>query len=452
MKPKVKQRPAEIQEDKDEAIEVEAGGPAIAAAKKSKIAIIAASTILTVLVFYFFFFKEPEKPHEKLEAIEPPKAIVAQSESGKSAFEFDDTKDKQKQEVEDLAKPATPDVPTLPDLPKDTSASANQVNIGDITAPTPPPLQQLIPNQVMPGQPGQPNQAGQPALPGQQLPGGEGAIPGTAQNNPSLNLADKKPVDPRYAPIIVMSGSDDKLPARGVGYDKNIVKLKKDPFEELKATESNVPTTYISDMPHTIAQGKLINAVLETAINTEIPGLVRAIIGRDVYGESGNEVLIPKGSRLYGSYSSEIKRGQGRVQINWSRLIRPDGVDLAISSVAADQFGRSGIAGEVDNKYSSIITNSLLTSVLAVGGVAAAQSLLGNQSTTTTTNPTQGTTTTTGNATNQALYDVTKTIVDTVGQIVNSALDLTPVIRVPQGTRITVIVNADIKVPSMTRR
>lgn len=447
MKPKVKIRPAEMQEEKDEAIEVEASGPAIAAAKKSKIAIIAASTILTILVFYFFFFKEPEKPNEKLEAIEPPKAVVAQRDTAKTAFEFDDTKDKQKQEVEDLAKPATPDVPVLPDLPKDTSASANQVNLGDINSPNQPAVQQLLPNQVLPGQPGDNKQV----LPGEiNNPASPNAPIG--QNNSSLNLSDKKPVDPRYAPIIVLSGNDANLPARGVGYDKNIVKLKKDPFEELKATENNVPTTYISDMPHTIAQGKLITAVLETAINTEIPGLVRAIIARDVYGESGSEVLIPKGSRLYGSYSSEIRQGQGRVQINWSRLIRPDGVDLAISSAAADQFGRSGIAGEVDNKYGSIITNSLLTSVLAVGGVAAAQSLLGDQATTTTTNPTQGTTTSTGNATNQALYDVTRTIVDTVGQIVNSALNITPVIRVPQGTRITVIVNSDIKVPSMARR
>lgn len=440
MKSKVKQRPAEMQEDKDESIDVEASGPGIAAAKKSKIMIIIASTILTVLVFYFFFFKEPEKPHEKLEVVEPPKAIVAQSDSGKSTFEFDVTKDKQKQEVDDLAKPATPDVPTLPELPKDSTLGTNQLNANDIASPIAPQIPGT--NQLLPTQP---------------IPGVDAKLPGAVnpnvQNTAAVPLADKKSSDPRYAPIIVFEGANNaNLPARGVGYDKNIVKLKKDPLEDLKETEAKVVTTYIGDMAHTIAQGKLLTAVLETAINTEIPGSVRAIVGRDVYGESGNKVLIPKGSRLYGTYSSEIKRGQGRVRINWSRLIRTDGVDLAISSVAADQFGRAGISGEVDNKYNSILTNSLLTSVLAVGGVAAAQSLIGNQSTTTTTNPTQGSTTSTGNATNQALYDVTKTIVDTVGQIVNSALDLTPVIRVPQGTRITVIVNADIKVPDMTKR
>jgi type IV secretion system protein VirB10 len=133
-------------------------------------------------------------------------------------------------------------------------------------------------------------------------------------------------------------------------------------------------------------------------------------------------------------------------------LIRPDGVDLAISFNASDQFGRSGIPGEVDNKYSSIVANSLLTSVIAVAATAAAQSLVSDTASTTTTNATQGTTTVTADATNQAINNVSGAIVNTVSQIVNNALDVTPIIRVPQGTRITVIVNADIKVPFIDGR
>ena len=189
---------------------------------------------------------------------------------------------------------------------------------------------------------------------------------------------------------------------------------------------------------------------METAINTEIPGSVRAIVSRDVYGESGNDVLIPRGSRLYGSYSTKVTRGQGRVDISWTRLIRSDGVDLAIAFKASDQFGRSGISGVVDNKYGSVITNSLLTSILAVGGAVAAQKAIGgNNSTSATT--TAGVTTVSGNASSQAVADVTKTIVNTVSQIVGDSLNLTPVITVPQGTKITVVVNADMNLPSMLK-
>jgi len=221
----------------------------------------------------------------------------------------------------------------------------------------------------------------------------------------------------------------------------------------LEKTKSTVVTTYIADRRHTIAQGKLLTAILETAINTEIPGFVRGIISRDVYGESGSDVLIPKGSRLFGTYSSKVARGQGRVEIAWTRLIRPDGVDLTISFNASDQFGRAGISGEVDNKYNATIANSLLTSILAVGATAAAQKLIGGTvDNTTTTNPTQGTTTTTGSATNQAIYDVSKTITGTVGKLIGDTIDVNPVIRVPQGTRVTVIVNADINIPSMSKK
>lgn len=437
-----KQQDPELERDDDGGVEVDSSGPAIAAAKKSKMAIIAASSILITVVIYIFFFTGSEKPKEKLEVVETPKpSSVAPSDSGKSPFEMEKPDHKTKEDVELLAKPAVPDVPTLPDLPKDAALPELDLTKQNQQQKTESPLEKL----VLPALP-QPDNKPQNQQPHEV---------GQAQQVPQAAAQEeKKPVDPRYAPIVVFSGAVEGTgPARSVGYDNNIVELKKNPLDDLKETKSTVVPTYISDRTHTIAQGKLLTAILETAINTELPGLVRAVVSRDVYGESGNEILIPKGSRLFGSYSSEIKRGQGRVQIGWTRLIRTDGVDLAIGFNASDQFGRAGLPGEVDNKYNSIITSSLLTSVLAVGGVAAAQRLLTNNSaTTTTTNPTQGTTTTTGSATNQALYDVTKTIIDTVGQIISSAIDINPVIRVPQGARITVIVNSDITVPYLTKK
>lgn len=438
----MKSRPQEQQNNniEDENIEVDASGPAIAAAKKGKIAIIAASTILTVIVFYFFFFKGEDVPQETLERVEPViPANVAPSESGKSVFEFEETKDKQKAEVDVLEKPKVPDVPTLPELPED-AVVPDPLTLSNPEAKNE--NQKLPPDSLFPDQ--------VPLLPAQENMNQPGGVVGEQGN--IMLPEDKKPVDPRYTPIIVFSGGQDSAAIRGVGYENNIVRLKKNPLEELQETQAGVTATYITDRPHTIAQGKLLTAILETAINTEVPGSVRAVVSRDVYGESGDQVLIPKGSRLFGSYTSQIQRGQGRVEINWTRLIRPDGVDLAISFNASDQFGRSGIPGEVDNKYTSIVATSLLTSIIAVAATAAAQSLVSDTATTTTTNATQGTTTVTADSTNQAINNVSSSIINTVSQIVNNALDITPVIRVPQGTRITVIVNSDIKVPFIDGR
>lgn len=432
----------ETQED----VEVSSGGPSIASAKKSKMLIILASAILITVVVYFLFFKTDELPKDKLEEIATSTAptrdsSVAQSDTGKSLYEIEKKEESPKQDVDLLEKPKTPDVPKLPELkaedgalsaadliekPKVPEAGAEIASENPLIA-----SQQLPQIAVQPGLPGQPTAA--------------------VQTGAQKAAEELKISDPKYAPIIVVSGGAG--PTQSVGYDKNIVSLNDDGIAKLDKSKVNVKTTFVDNRTNVVAQGKLLTAVLETAINTEVPGSVRAIVSRDVYGEAGNEVLISRGSRLFGTYSSSITRGQGRVQITWSRLIRPDGVDLAISSVASDQFGRAGIEGDVDNKYGATVANSLLTSILAVSGVALAESLIGNNgSNTTTTNPQQGTTTTTGNASTQAVYNVSKTITDTVGRIVSQNVDIAPAIRVPQGTRVTVIVNADMNIPSLRKK
>ncbi len=255
---------------------------------------------------------------------------------------------------------------------------------------------------------------------------------------------------PRYSPILVFSERTGGSPANSIGQDKNIISIGETLGQKIKKTQSKVEIEMIEDRTRTIAQGKMINAILETAINTEFPGDVRGIITRDVYGEAGKEILIPKGSRIYGSYSSEVRRGQGRVNISWSRLLRPDGISINIALTASDQFGRAGIPGDLDTKFSSLIANSLLSSVLAVAGTATAQAILGgNTQTSTTVNANQGTTTTIGNAANQALYDVSKIFLDTIGNVVKNTIDTTPVIRIPQGTRMVVMVNSDITIPKL---
>jgi type IV secretion system protein VirB10 len=468
MKSQIEKKPdPNVDHDDDEdSSEVAAGGASIATGKKSKMTIILASSVLITTVLYILFFKSEPAKKENLEEVVPSKStIVAPSETGKSSFELAKPEEKSKDEVELLSKPAAPEVPTLPELPAGALAPQDQVLVPNQQQALRNPLTPLAPVAAPSAPPAQPEHQGMlqamflpPVKPEQQTeqhpmqqvqPMQQQAQQPQKNNQPEK----KKELDPRYSPIIVFSGTAAGTPSRGVGYEKNIVKLKEDSIDELKTTATKVTATIIKDRAHMIAQGKLLTAVLETAIHTEIPGSVRAVVSRDVYGEAGNDVLIPRGSRLFGAYTSKITRGQARVEIGWTRLIRPDGVDLAISFKASDQFGRAGIGGEVDNKYGAIITNSILTSILAVGSVAAVQKLLNdNSQTTTTTNPTQGSTTTSGNATNQALAGVSKTIIDTVGQIIGSTIDLTPVIRIPQGTKITVIVNADINVPSMSNK
>ncbi|WP_298692162.1 TrbI/VirB10 family protein [uncultured Sphingomonas sp.] len=119
----------------------------------------------------------------------------------------------------------------------------------------------------------------------------------------------------------------------------------------------------------TVTQGTLIPAVLETAIDTDLPGYVRAVVSRDVRGFDGSKVLIPRSSRLIGQYKSGLADGQTRAYVIWSRLIRPDGVSVALGSPAVDFEGRSGLGGKVDSHFLKRFGSAVLLSV--VGGLSA---------------------------------------------------------------------------------
>ena len=119
-----------------------------------------------------------------------------------------------------------------------------------------------------------------------------------------------------------------------------------------------------------VPQGAMISAVLETAINSDLPGFVRAIVSRDVSSFDGSRVLIPRGSRLVGQYRSEVALGQSRAFVIWTRLLRPDGVSVQLASPATDPLGRAGLDGRVNRHYIQRFGPSLLTTAIsaALGG------------------------------------------------------------------------------------
>ncbi|WP_162302021.1 TrbI/VirB10 family protein, partial [Croceibacterium ferulae] len=101
----------------------------------------------------------------------------------------------------------------------------------------------------------------------------------------------------------------------------------------------------------TVTQGTMIPAVLETAINTDVPGYVRAVVSQDVRSFDGMRILVPRSSRLIGQYQSGLQAGQRRAYVIWTRLIRPDGVSVALASPASAFDGSGGLPGRVDNHF-----------------------------------------------------------------------------------------------------
>lgn len=114
-------------------------------------------------------------------------------------------------------------------------------------------------------------------------------------------------------------------------------------------------------------QGKMIDAELETAINTDLPGQIRAVVSNPLYAEQGQEALVTPGSRLNGVYNTAVSKGQVRVFVIWNRLIRPDGVEITLDSGATDALGQAGLQGETDNHFAQIFGMSALLSIIGAG-------------------------------------------------------------------------------------
>lgn len=146
-----------------------------------------------------------------------------------------------------------------------------------------------------------------------------------------------------------------------------------DPSDFLRAGARSAEATRAEMIAHpgqTILQGTMIEAALETSVDSSLPGNVAAIVSQDVWSMDMSRVLVPRGARLYGRYSSDIDQGQRRVMIAWDRLVRADGMSVQLESYGTDRVGRSGLSGKVDNHTASRFGSAALVSV--IGALPAA--------------------------------------------------------------------------------
>ena len=118
-----------------------------------------------------------------------------------------------------------------------------------------------------------------------------------------------------------------------------------------------------------IKAGWLIPAVLEQQLNSDLPGLIRALVRENVYDTAtGRYILLPAGSTLVGIYNSHVGYGQSALQAVWRRVIFPDGSSLSLGGFEGDDStGAAGFRDQVDNYWGRILSGALLTSLFAAG-------------------------------------------------------------------------------------
>jgi len=135
--------------------------------------------------------------------------------------------------------------------------------------------------------------------------------------------------------------------------------------------------------PYEVKAGTIIPAVLQTGINSDLPGPVFARVREDVYDTvTGDYLLIPQNSTLVAAYDSRVAWGQERVLMCWQRLILPNGSSVNLDCMpAADLAGAAGLTDEVDEHWWRIVKGATVASLLSAATTAAAGSTTGFQPT-----------------------------------------------------------------------
>jgi type IV secretion system protein VirB10 len=184
-------------------------------------------------------------------------------------------------------------------------------------------------------------------------------------------------------------------------------------------------------LPHpglTVPAGELIPATLETAINSELPGMARAITTRDVYSLERGNLLIPKGSTLVGQFNANVVQGQSPMLIVWNRVQLANGVIVSLNSPGTDTLGRAGQGADyVDRHFMERFGSAALLSM--VGACVANAGVNGQDQ---------------YNSQSQYRMAISESFQQSAGQVLEQDMRIKPTLQINQGTRINVFVAHDL--------
>lgn len=203
-------------------------------------------------------------------------------------------------------------------------------------------------------------------------------------NNPMLNsskekpeptLAEKRNMAPMMAEAASLKDSeidDGKGLAstlRNEGFESGSGRSSGGKLGGLLSSVSTPPTsaTMMPDRNLLLPKGTFIDCVLETKLDTTVPGMTSCVIPRDIYSANGRVLLIERGSKAIGEYKGAVENGLNRIFVLWTQIQTPKGVRVNIDSPATDALGGSGMAGEIDFHWWARFGNALLFTLIQDG-------------------------------------------------------------------------------------
>lgn len=203
-------------------------------------------------------------------------------------------------------------------------------------------------------------------------------IEGSAANSIKVGAAAGMPALPSSpflagASIPSVGAPTGHVGLKGMEQDDQNKQIRKESF--LREAENKSAEFYLKEKkqaphsPYELKMGWKIPAFLIDGLNSDLPGQTCAQVRENVFDSiSGKYLLIPQGTKVCGTYDSQVAMGQERILMVWNRLIFEDGSSINLQGMpGTDQAGYAGFDADVDNHYVKLFGGALMMSLISAG-------------------------------------------------------------------------------------
>ena len=228
-------------------------------------------------------------------------------------------------------------------------------------------------------------------------------------------------------------------PASGApdGYDPAADIDKEGFFARADAGQWRSPHTRETGYRYELKTGAVIPGMMVTGLNSDLPGNIIAQVSQNIYDSAtGNHLLIPQGSKIYGAYDSRVVYGQSRALVAWNRIIFPDGSAVTLGAMpGSDMSGYAGFTDKVDNHYLRIFGSAFLMSLIT-GGMSYAMDKVDNSNNSNSENNTT--------MQDEMASALAAQMGQTTMKMLEKNISIKPTIEIRPGFRFNIVVTKDV--------
>ena len=141
------------------------------------------------------------------------------------------------------------------------------------------------------------------------------------------------------------------------------------------SSSGRLSASFIGDRNFLLAKGSFIDCVLQTRLDSTVPGMTSCVVSRNIFSDNGKFLLLERGSTVVGEYQADIQQGQARIFVLWTRIKTPNGVVVSLESPGTDALGGAGVPGRVNTHFFARFGSALLLSLVDDAAGAAVASL-----------------------------------------------------------------------------